>query len=176
MKTWIRLAMLAFIAPLSLAAGASGMPAAKTAAAPKAAGPMVLAPAKHNGSGVELRYAAPPSMQPGVAATVRIALSGVTADGATVELRGDDPSVQLRIDGQPVSGPITLARGETRTIDVQVSAPDGMQYLNVFTSQNGRTSAHSIALKVGSGAPTAKANGTLKTLPNGEKIISLPSK
>lgn len=143
---------------------------------PAAAGPMTQAPAKHGGSGIELRYAVPASLKPGEVGVVRLQLDGVRADDAQVELRGDNPSVQIRIAGQPIAGAIRLERGRTRTIDLEVSAPDGLQYVNVFASQDGRFSAYSIPLSVGSGTASLKANGVTTTTPAGERIISLPSK
>lgn len=143
------------------------------AAAPS---PLVRAPAKHGGSGIELRYAVPSTLRPGEVAVVRLQLSGARSDDAKVEVRSDNPAVQLRLAGQPITGAIALDRAGTRTLDVEVSAPDGLQYLNVFTTQEGRFSAHSIPLPVGTGAVQQKSNGIPATTPDGEKIISLPSK
>ena len=140
------------------------------------ASPAVLAPAKHGGSGIELRYTVPGTLRPGETALVRVQLAGVRSDDARVEFRSESPGVQLRLGGQPITGAIPLEPHRTRSLDIEVSAPDGLQHLNVFTSQGGRFSAHSIPLPVGSGAASLKPGGVPATTPEGEKIISLPSR
>jgi hypothetical protein len=136
-----------------------------------------VAPAKAGGSGITLRYRVPQALAPGEAALVRLELSNVTAAGAELELRAGDPAVQLLVDGQPPAGPITLVPGAVRALDVQVRAPDGLHFLNVFTRQGGRSSAASVPLRVGSGQARVRAQGTeVKTTPGGEKIIPLPGR
>jgi hypothetical protein len=135
----------------------------------------MLAPAKAGGSGVSLRYAVPRAISAGETVLVRLQLADVVADGAQVEVRPGDPSLQLLPDGAGPGGPITLVRGETRELELQVAArADGLHFLNVFTRQNGRTSAASVPLRVGE-VRSKPQRSQVQTTPAGEKVISLPS-
>jgi hypothetical protein len=70
----------------------------------------------------------------------------------------------------------TLQRGESRTLNIDVPPQaDGVHYLDVVTTQAGRTSVQSVPLKVGSGRAALKPEGRPQTTPSGEKIISLPA-
>ncbi len=130
---------------------------------------------KHNGSGIRLEYSVPTTFSPGRTGTVQLRFSGVTADDARVEWRAPaGGSVSSAALGAATS--LALPRGEVTTVLLDVTpAADGMAYLDVFTSQGGRTSAQSVPLKVGSGAVSLKRDGTMQTMPLGEKVISLPS-
>ena len=71
---------------------------------------------------------------------------------------------------------IQLVPGQPNVVSLDVvAAADGMVYLDVVTSQGGRGTVQSVPLKVGSGKPLLKREGTLERTPSGEKIISLPS-
>lgn len=137
---------------------------------PAAASPaLVAAPAKHNGSGVRLRYGVPAGIAAGQASTLRLALSNVTAaDGARVEVRA--------AGGGELLTSFSLQRGEQREFDVALPAlPDGLHYLDVITTQAGRSSVQSVPVKVGSGRPALKTEGQAQTMPDGERVISLPA-
>lgn len=138
----------------------------------------VTAAPKPNGSGVVLKYSAPEAIKPGEVATLRLQVSNVVAaTGARLELRASDPAVNVVVEGGTVTGPITMVRGDFRELEVQVSsAVDGLYYLNVFTTQEGRFTASSIPLRVGSGESKQKTQGKVLTTPSGEKVISLPGK
>lgn len=148
---------------------ADSMAASRQPVAKAQTGALTLAPSKHNGSGVALRYGTPTGLQPGAAGRVQVQLSNVTAvDGARVEVRSVATGATLLST--------TLQRGETRLVDIDVPPqPDGMQYLSVVTTQAGRSSLQSIPLKVGSGRAAMKVEGQPQTTPTGEKVISLPS-
>lgn len=130
---------------------------------------LVTAPPKHNGSGVVLRYGVPSSIKVGEASTVRLELSNITsADGAQVEVRQAGGGTQL--------ASYSLRQGEVRNVDLAVPAQtDGMHYLDVFSTQDGRTSVQSVPLRVGSGKVALKTEGELQTTPSGEKIIVMPA-
>ena len=134
-----------------------------------------LAMAKHNGSGVRVAYAVPVALQPGRTGSVQLQFSGVGADDARVEWRGPQGSlVSSALLGAASS--MALPAGQVTTLVLDVTpAADGMAYLDVFTSQGGRTSAQSVPLKVGSGAVHLKRDGNAQTMPSGEQVISLPS-
>ena len=154
-------------------AGGSG-DAAPAAAKEGAAGSWTQAAAKPNGSGVRLAYNVAP-MQPGRVGSVQLRLSGVTADDARVEWRAPAGGV-VTSAAVGAATSMSLPRGQvtTQLLDVTAAA-DGMAYLDVFTTQGGRTTAQSVPLKVGSGAIVLKREGTAQTMPSGEKVISLPS-
>lgn len=138
----------------------------------------VTAPPKTNGSGVVLKYSAPEAIKPGETATVKLQFSNVqAAAGARLEVRASDPAVKVVIEGGTVTGPVTMARGSFREMEVQVSAAvDGLYYLSVFTTQDGRFTATSIPLRVGSAESKQKVQGKVQTTPSGEKVVSLPGK
>lgn len=171
MKAWHRNANRWVVALAALSAAAA-------VGAAEPAPRWVEARAKHNGSGVLLRYTEPVALKSGQAGTVKLQLSRVVAaDGATVELKPSDAGLVLRVNGQPLTGPLRLNRDELRELDVQVqAATDGLYHLNVFTYQNGRMSASSVAVKVGSGAARQKAEGSVQTTPKGEAVIALPGR
>ncbi|MEO6362890.1 MAG: hypothetical protein ABIO71_06650 [Caldimonas sp.] len=165
---------------LSLAAHADGVPAAaakstKAAQATPTSQWTRAASAKANGSGVRLSYNVPLALLPGRTGSVQLQFSGVTGDDARVEWRAPEgSSVSSAVLGTATS--MALPRGETTTVLLDVTpAADGMAYLDVFTTQGGRTTAQSVPLKVGTGAIRLKREGTLLTSPSGEKVISLPS-
>jgi len=71
---------------------------------------------------------------------------------------------------------VALPRDRETTLELRVTPQaDGVHYLDVFTTQNGRSSAQSVALKVGNAVAAMKRNGAAQTTPSGEKIISLPA-
>ena len=134
----------------------------------------VHAAAKHNGSGVRLAYSVP-AMQPGRTSTVQLQFTGVQSDDARVEWRAPEgASVTSAVAGSSTS--MALPRGQVTTLTLDVTpAADGMAYLDVFTTQDGRGSAQSVPLKVGSGKVSLKREGQLQKMPSGEAVISLPS-
>lgn len=138
----------------------------------------VTAPPKPNGSGVVLKYSAPEAIKPGELATVKLQFSNVVAaTGARLEVRASDPAVKVVIEGGTITGPVTMARGDFREMEVQVSAAvDGLYYLSIFTTQDGRFTATSIPLRVGTAESKQKVQGKVLTTPSGEKVVSLPGK
>lgn len=126
---------------------------------------------KHNGSGVQVRYSRPSVLQVGQASTVRLEFSGVSTDaGAAAEIKAHS--------GVTLSGAtsVTLQSGRATSVEVQVAATsEGRHYIDVFTTQGGRTSVQSIPLQVGNAKPQLKTTGKPETTPSGEKVISLPS-
>lgn len=142
---------------------------------------LVLASSKHNGTGVVLRYGVPATVQPGQTGNVTLLLSNITApEGAQVRVVAESPSLRVVPAGgtamRQLEQATTLSAGEAHQMDLQVSADtDGMYFVNVFVSQQGRSSAYSIPVKVGRGTLKLKQEGTAQTTPSGEKIISLPS-
>lgn len=168
------------ISATSAQASAADEPAArKSAPAPTSVAVLMKrAPMKANSTGLVLRYATPDTIKAGQATPLRIELSGASSDGASVELRASSPDiVVVTQDGRAVQGPIALARGATRTIDLLVTAPaDGAHHLTVVMSQGGRVAVSAVPLVVGNGALARKSEGKLETTPTGERVISMPAK
>ena len=130
---------------------------------------------KANGSGIKLRYAVPASLQPGQPAVVRVELSNVRGADARLAWRAPE-GASVSVRGGGTVGSMALPVGQTTVVEFDVTpAADGMAYLDVFTSQGGRSTAQSLPLKVGSGQVLLKREGTVQTMPSGEKVISLPS-
>jgi hypothetical protein len=170
-------ALFSAASPVQASAAAEPVARKSTASQKTAAEPMKRAPMKANSTGLVLRYAAPDTLKAGQATPIRIELSGASSDGASVELRGSSPDIIVTQDGRAVQGPIALARGATRTIDLLVTAPaDGAHHLTVLMSQGGRSSVSAVPLKVGTGAVTRKTEGKVEVTPSGERVISMPAK
>jgi hypothetical protein len=152
---------------------------AKTAQSALAApmGAWVTARQKHNASGLTLRYRTSDGVKLGQRAQVALVISGVTAtDGAQVEFKASDPAMTVTLNGNPVNAPIALAAGGMHRLDLDIAnAPEGLHYVTLYLTQNGRTTVSSVPVKVGHGQPLQKADGQVQTTPSGEKIIVLPS-
>lgn len=159
---------LAFAAPPAVLADAPG-PAAKPA--PKQVA-MTRAAKKANGSGVDVQYAVDGLPQVGRNTAVTIRIDGVTDPaGATVRFTAD---AGLALSG---AAEVRAPAGTVTTVTVQAApGSEGIAYLNVFTTQNGATSATSIPVQVGKGVPTMGTSGELKKTPAGEPVISMPAR
>ena len=136
-----------------------------------ASGGMTAAPVKPGGSGIAVQFRIDGTPQSGSAVPVVLSFDGVSDSAGG--------SVRFSVDGGLTlvdsAGPHTLPAGQASTLTVQV-VPDagGTGYLHVFTTQNGATSAASIAIQVGKAPSAMPASSTLKQSPDGEKIISMP--
>jgi hypothetical protein len=180
MTKHLPLALALFAAASSVLACTAAEPAARSTSAASekmAAGSMKRAPMKANSTGLVLRYAAPDTLKAGQATPLRIELSGASSDDARVELRPSSPDIVVTQDGHALQGPIALARGATRTIDLLVTAPaDGAHHLTVVMSQGGRVAVSALPLKVGTAAVSRKTEGRVEVTPSGERVISMPAK
>ena len=116
-------------------------------------------------SGVIVEPSVPETIALGQTVTVRLEVSGITAhDGATVEVR--DPSRRETLAA------VWLMQGERRVIDLPYTGRiDGMQFVDIATTQDGGTSVVSVPLRVGSGELRLETVGKKVTTPTGEKII-----
>ena len=171
-STRLGTAALGLLAAGCVGASGAGMSAAAAAPAegkPVAAQAQAPAQGKANASGVLMRPVVPEKIAVGEAVTLKLAFSGVTAaDGATVEVR--DPATRTTLLSA------RLAQGEQRTIELPYTGrTDGMQFIDVATTQAGRSTVQSIALRVGTGEVKLKPEGQRQTTPSGEAVISLPA-
>lgn len=131
---------------------------------------------KANGSGVKLSANTPKSIAIGQATLVTLSFDAVTSDGAVANVRAPAGVTVTRADGSPLTD-IALTRGQAMSVDVMVNAQgDGMQFLDITTTQAGRSSVQSVPLKVGTGKMVLKSNGNVVTTPTGERIVSMPAK
>ena len=152
---------------LATAAFASG-PMAAAGNGGKAATAPVISHGKPN-SGVVVAPTVPDKIAVGETITVRLQISGVSAaDGAGIEVR--DPATRtVLLTGR-------LAQGEQKTIELPYTGrADGMQYLDVTTTQAGRSTVQSVPLRVGTGELKLKPEGQRRTTASGEAVISLPA-
>ncbi len=171
---------LSALLPLAVATTPALAADAKATAQPGKLAPLeapikwVEAPSKPSGSGIRLRYSVPDVIQAGQLVPVQIELANVRP-GAEVQWRLPGGSTGTTMPGGAGSF-MALTPGQPNVITVNVMpTADGTVYLDVFTRQNGRGSAQSVPLKVGSGKVTLKQEGVARTGPGGEKVISLPS-
>ncbi len=124
---------------------------------------------KSNGSRVIVGFRVTPTPGAGLPATVSLTFSAVTDAAAGVRFTSD---AGLRLLAPQSSVPLPLGASE---LDIQaIPEADGLFYLNVFTTQNGATSAMSIPIAVGTVAPKLSPVGVTKPTADGQKIISLP--
>ncbi len=182
-NTWLALASLSLSALAMQAALADGVRSAEGAGKHRHAAasqsvktavqaPMTMAAQKANGSGVTLQYRVDGATQVGTAVTVVLQFDGVTdPQGASVRFTVDDG---LTLRG---SSTLSLQAGKSTSATVSiVSDREGLAFLNVFTIQNGRSSATSVPIQTGTVAPLMKSQGQIQVTPSGEAIISLPAK
>jgi len=99
-------------------------------------------------------YYRPFSPVPGKPFDLALRFEGVNGEDAAVQLRTSD-GARLILEGG--SSYWRLTAGVPSQLTVKLSAPPGDSYLNIFTSQNGRHAANSIALSVPSDAPLRPA-------------------
>jgi hypothetical protein len=128
--------------------------------------------AKKGGSGVDVAYRVDGRPQANSPVRIAVEFKNVNAPGgATAEFSAEAP---LTLAGPST---LTLAPGQTTSTTLTVAAPaDGTYFVNVTTRQSGRPSVISIPVTVGAGGVQLQKQGTVQTAPNGEKVISLPSK
>lgn len=157
---------VAFILP-SCALADAPAPAAKSTPKPAA---MMSAVKKPNGSGIDVQYAVDGSPQIGRNTAVTLRFDGVTDPaGGSVRFSADGGLVLTGATSVP------LPAGATTTVVVQAApSGEGIAYLNVFTTQNGVTSATSVPIRVGKSDPTLRSNGEVRKTPAGEAVISMP--
>ena len=127
---------------------------------------------KKSGSGVRVAYRIDGEPQPGVPATMTVEFRGINAPaGAIASFGTEEPAV--------LTGPSTLKLkpGPPQSATVALTAAqDGIYFVNVTTTQAGRSSVVSIPVKVGAGGRRLERPGTVEITPSGERVISLPPK
>lgn len=131
-----------------------------------------VAPRKTNGSGIEVQFRIDGTPRLGEALPITLSFVGITDPaGATVRFTAD---AGLSLPAAYLSR-LPLSRGQTApTLTVPVTPmAEGLAYLNVFTTQGGKTSANSVPVQVGK-ATASKPGGELKSTPSGDRILIVP--
>lgn len=127
-------------------------------------------PVKKGGSGVEISYQLEGTPEPGTPVVVRLTISSRT--NAQVRLRGGDGLVINGSDRVLMS-----PAGEVTQHSIEVTPQaQGRLYLYLESSANGRGSASAIAVQVGKMEAQRKPAGNVQSMPNGERVISVPAK
>ncbi len=170
---WARIVLATLAMSASLQACAESGARLTVTRSDNARAALTAAPMKMNGSGITMQYRIDTTPQAGRATPVVLKFNGVTDSvGASVRLSADSG---LTLEGAET--PRALPAGEITTWTVTVvPAADGIRYLHVLTTQNGATSATSIAIQVGKAPANLPSSSELKQSPSGEKILSMPVK
>jgi len=122
------------------------------------------------GSGVTVRYRVEGTPTANAPITVSLQLAGVRAADAKVSVNASEGAV---VDSTRA---IALSPGATHNLQVRVTpSADGYYYLHVRTEQGGRSTVTSVPIQVGKTGPKLAKEGTLKTMPTGERVVSLPA-
>jgi hypothetical protein len=131
--------------------------------------PWTHAEGKAQGSGVLVSHAVPVGVTAGTRVAVRLRLASArSADGASVRVRD-------LVDGRTLLS-LQLEPGEVREVDVWVLArADGIQFLDVLTTQSGRTSVVSVPVHVGGGKSRLSSAGRPEVGAKGEAVVVLPA-
>jgi hypothetical protein len=162
LKSLARLVVLTVSSTALMVAYASG-------ASPSTDGFKALS-AKQNGSGVEIDY--------------RIEGGAVVGSPLTIVLKTSSPAdaqVALRAgEGLALGTSQAVLRsvaGQVTEHRVQVTPQrEGRFYLYIESTANGRGSASAIAVQVGKTEVQRKPSGSVQSMPNGERVISVPAK
>lgn len=146
-------------------------PAGHPAAALLAARGYATLPMKKGGSGVQLTYQLSGTPEIGKPLIVKIMM--LSAADARVVAHADE-GLQLQGSGLAMQSTAGVAAEHQLTV---VPKATGRFYVHVMSTANGRNSASAIAVLVGTDKdmPQTKRSGIVKTMPNGERVISMPA-
>lgn len=127
-------------------------------------------PKKKMGSGVEIFYRLEGTPAPGKAVSLHLTISSRTL--AQVKLRGGEGLVVSSAETTLLS-----TAGEISQHRVEVTPQmNGRLYLYLESTANGRGNASAIAIQVGKGEAQRKPSGKLQSMPDGERVISVPAR
>ena len=169
MRFALTLLALAVSAATVNTAAASGPTLAQAQAQTQGQGYTAL-PLKKMGSGVEISYRIEGTPAPGKAVILHLAISSKTQ--AQVKLRGGEGLLVSSLDTTLIA-----AAGEISQHRVEVTPQmNGRLYLYLESTANGRGNASAIAIQVGKGEAQRKPSGKLQSMPDGERVISVPAR
>ena len=127
-------------------------------------------PMKKMGSGVAMSYRIEGTPTPGSPVIVHLTTSSRT--DAQIKLRGGDGLVVSSLDTTLIS-----AAGQITQHRVEVTPQsNGRLYLYLELTANGRGNASAIAIQVGKAEAQRKPSGKLQSMPDGERVISVPAR
>ena len=130
-------------------------------------------PMKKMGSGVVISYRIEGTPAPGIAVIIHLTTDSRT--DAQIKLRGGEGLV-LSGGDTPLTTLISPA-GQITQHRVEVTPQtNGRLYLYLESSANGRGNASAIAVQVGKAQAQSKPSGNLQSMPDGERVISVPAK
>jgi hypothetical protein len=126
---------------------------------------------KKNGSGVDVQFSVDDPVKVGQAATLVIQFDNITDPaGGSARFSAD---TGLTLVG---AEEVRLPAGQATTVTVRATpASEGIAYVNVFTTQNGMSSATSIPVRVGEAAAKLRSTGDLQKTQAGDAVISMPA-
>ncbi len=133
---------------------------------------LTRAAVKKSGSGVDVQYSVDDSVNVGQGAAVVIQFGNISDPaGGSARFTADAGLTLVGADE------LRLPAGQTTTVTVRATpASEGIAYINVFTTQNGMSSATSIPVRVGGATPKLRSAGELQKLPAGDAVISMPAR
>jgi len=130
---------------------------------------LIRAVEKDNGSGITVSYRVEPNVIANQPTTIVVVFNALKGAG-TARFSSDNG---LKLSGI-TTAPVALPKGGSQLVLQATAKMDGLLYVNVFTAYAGATSVISIPVKVGDTAPKTAIVGKSKSMPNGERIISMP--
>lgn len=121
--------------------------------------------------GVNLRYAmTEPSA--GTLGVLNLKLTRLgQGDPVSIELR---PDPEIRMEGGFPAGPVAFNAGDNYTINIRPEA-EGLHYIHVYLQSGQRAEALAIPVQVGKTAAVMAKPGTLSTMPDGQRVMSMPA-
>jgi membrane-associated protease RseP (regulator of RpoE activity) len=163
-------ALLPIAALASEASSQSAKDSARIIKALKSVPGFTALPVKKGGSGVEISYRIDGTPAPGTPLIVQLTVSSRTE--AQVRFRAGEGLV---VNGS--NGVLMSAAGQITQHRVEVTPQaQGRFYLYLESSANGRGSASAIAVQVGKTDVQRKPAGNVQSMPDGERVISVPAK
>jgi hypothetical protein len=124
---------------------------------------------KKGGSGVDIAYQLARTPEVGKPLVVKIQIAS-SADAQVTVRAGDGLQLQSNsLVMQSAGGAITEQEMSV------IPLTGGRHYVHLLSAAGGRTSASAIAVQVGKQMQVAKPAGEVKTMPNGERVISMPA-
>jgi hypothetical protein len=124
---------------------------------------------KKGGSGVDLAYQFAGTPEVGKPLLVQLQMTS-PADAQVTVRAGEGLQLQTKeLVMRSAAG--TTAKHEMSVMPLT----EGRHYIHVQSTARGRTTASAIAVQVGKDMPMAKPAGDVKTMPSGERVISVPA-
>lgn len=121
--------------------------------------------------GVNLRYAmTEPSA--GNVGVLNLKLTRLgQGEPVSMELR---PDPEIRMESGFPAGPVAFNAGDDYSINIRPET-EGMHYIHVYLQSGQRAEALAIPVQVGKTATVMAKPGTLSTMPDGQRVMSMPA-